>query len=176
MNSKEWIAFLAAQTGWSLEYIGNLPIHKFFALVTELSYQDQLRRYELGYNFAKLLATWCSNKNRRYRAEDFIGKEPVRKKEAHLALTTKTKELKKLVLGDGLEYEFGTLNVNIMEAVEEEFNESWEKLVGSMRAKVLKSLVYNLLKTKYPDLTKEKVGELLTAKVLIGVYEAIAGK
>lgn len=175
MNSKEWIAFLIQQTGWSLEYIGKLPIGKFFVLCDELAYQDQLRRYENGYNFAKLLAVWCSSKNRRYRAEDFIGKEPIRKKEEYHALT-KTKELKKLILGDGNEYEFATLNVNIMEAVEEEFNESWEKLVGSMRAKVLKSLIYNLLKTRYPDMTKEKVGELLTAKVLIGVYETIAGK
>ena len=173
MNSKELIAFLAHQTGWSLEYIGNLSLSKFFILVNELSYQDQIRRYEQAYHFAKLFAIWCSSKNRRYRPEDFIGKEPQREKEVYLALTTE-RELKKLILGDGDEYEFSPLNVNVMEALEEEFNESWEKLVGSMRAKVLKSIIYYLLKPRYPDITKEKVGELLTAKVLVSVYETMA--
>ena len=168
----EHIVFMARETGWPLEYVGKLHIKKFIAICDELYFLKQLEQYRLDYNFGLLLSAQYSDKHHHYKPKDFAGEPPEKEGGIMENLTTPVQPMK-MILGDGKEYELGELNVNIMEALEEEFNQNWDELMGKMRAKILKALVFFLLRGKYPELTRDKVGELLTAKVLLTVYQTL---
>jgi len=88
-------------------------------------------------------------------------------KKTNLLSTPQPKTIK---LADGNEYNLKPFNLNMMEEVEDKFGESWEDLVGKMRARVLKYLLFVCLKEAHPDLTEKKIGELVTAEILADAY------
>ena len=69
-------------------------------------------------------------------------------------------------LGDGQKYTLSILNANMMEAVEDEYDKSWAELFKNARIKVIKSMLLQMLKPKYPDMTMDKVGVLLNTRVV----------
>lgn len=166
------IVEVARQTGWSLEYIGRLPLGQFLGLVRILGYQQQLESYRIEWRIGQVLATLTSSKTHKTSPKDFVG-EPPKLEEVTFTMTGKVQP-EKVTLGDGNIYELPQLDVNIMEAVEEEFDEAWDILLAHPRAKVIKAILHYMLKAKHPDLTREQVGALLTTKILGVVTKAIA--
>ena len=87
-----------------------------------------------------------------------------------------TPERKTIKLGDK-EYRLSALNLNVLADIEEGFDCSIDK-VGKMldkkRASALRRLVYILLKQEYPDMTLEKIGELIDLSNMAEVSEALA--
>jgi len=74
------------------------------------------------------------------------------------------------------EYELSVVNLNTMVAIEEEFGCSIAELKDKFeqrQAGTLRSLAYILIKDKYPDITKERIGELVTVKNLQQVAETV---
>ena len=71
-----------------------------------------------------------------------------------------------IVLADGNTYTLAELDVNMMEEIEEEYDKSWAELFANVRVRVIKTVLYHMLKKGYPEMTKDKVGALVTAKVL----------
>ena len=63
------------------------------------------------------------------------------------------------------EYKLSPLNLNVLASIEEEFGCGIDK-IGDVLAKkmatALRTLVYILLRDNYPDMTKTKIGELIT--------------
>lgn len=86
-----------------------------------------------------------------------------------------TPQSKTIKLADGIEYTMKPFNLNMMEEVEDKFEESWDELIGKMRARVLKYLLYVCLKSDHPELTEQKVGELVTAEILTDAYKVATG-
>lgn len=80
-------------------------------------------------------------------------------------ILTKTKP-KTMTLADGNEYTLNSMNLNMMEEVEEKFDESWDILCTKLRVKVLKYILYICMKPNHPEITEEKVGELFTSDTL----------
>lgn len=166
--------YVAKETGWLLGYIGKLRASQFLGIVEELQYLERLHDYTQAMPTALLLAMSASDKLHHHSPSEYIGDLPKRTKGVTFTMVDKIEEPVKLVLGDGNEYELAVLNANVMEQIEEEYDRDWDELVTRMRAKVLKSLFLYLLLPKYPDMTKEKVGKLLTAKAMTQAYEAIS--
>lgn len=168
MYLDEVVAMVAAKTGWTLEYIYALPVRSLRALVTELAWQQQVERWQTAHNFALCLANWAnaSSKARRYKITDFIGEAPERKERQEVMMTTPTAPARMLRLADGQEYEFPALTLNIMIEVERKFAMPFAKLFSEGRAACLRYLCWVMLKGKYPDLTEDRVGELVTSGVL----------
>jgi len=82
----------------------------------------------------------------------------------------------KTIIIDEQEYKLQPLNLNMMEQVEDKFDLAWDELVGKMRIKVLRYILYICLRPNNPDLTEEKVGEMITADSLMDTYiKAIKG-
>ena len=82
----------------------------------------------------------------------------------------------KIITIEGQEYKLQPLNLNMMEQVEDKFDAAWDELVGKMRIKVLRYILYTCLKLNHPDLTEEQVGEMVTADSLMDTYlKAIKG-
>lgn len=52
--------YIARKTGWTLDYIGEIPIDKLISIYGELVFQESAERWEWNYNFATLLATICN--------------------------------------------------------------------------------------------------------------------
>lgn len=79
------------------------------------------------------------------------------------------KEKPRLIkLGDK-EYKLSPLNLNVMAGIEEEFGGGMEKIGEMMTEKMatsLRTLIYVLLKDNYPDMTKTKIGQLITTENL----------
>ena len=77
----------------------------------------------------------------------------------------------------GKEYELAPVNLNFLEAVEDEFGFGLVEVKEAVEAgklgktKMLKGLLYCFLKGKYPTLTKDKIG----AMVPLGKVEEVAG-
>ena len=87
-----------------------------------------------------------------------------------------TPERKTIKLG-GKDYRLSPLNLNVLADIEEGFDCSIDK-VGKMldkeRASALRRLVYILLKQEYPDMTLEKIGEMIDLSNMAEVSEALA--
>ena len=87
-----------------------------------------------------------------------------------------TPKRKTIKLGDK-EYRLSPLNLNVLADIEEGFDCSIDK-VGRMldkkRASALRRLVYILLKQEYPEMTLEKIGELIDLSNMAEVSEALA--
>lgn len=79
-----------------------------------------------------------------------------------------------LKLGDGKEYELTPLNLNMMIEIEDKFGEPLAQLFDAGKVKVIRYLLFVMLKPKYPDMTEKKVGESVTAEILNKVGGSIA--
>ncbi len=159
---REGIAFLARETGWSLEYIGGLSWRRFNELVGEIAYQKAVDDYKLAYGFASILALLATvnSKNRRFRAEDFVGKIP------ELPERSVIVELKKITLADGKEYDLPPLTLNMMCKAEEHFGKTYEELMKPSPSMAMVRYVLSLrLK-----MTEEEAGNLVD----MGVMEHLA--
>lgn len=173
MTINEQIVLIARETGWSLDYIRALSFFQFSALVAELLYQRSLESYEGAYNAALIICTLASDKRHHYRPEEVIGSAPERRVMTGNNLA-KPAKLDKMVLADGKEYELAPLTANIMADLEDKFEKSIDELFsGAIRMKVFRALVYERLRAKYPELTEEQVGDLLTADVIIASRKQI---
>jgi len=80
---------------------------------------------------------------------------------------------KTIKLADGNEYQLAVLNLNLMVGIEEELGDKFAKLFEEGNAKNIRYLLYAVLKVNHPELTVEKVGELVTAQILTEAYEKI---
>ena len=148
MRVFEVIIYIACHTGWSLEYIRALAAGTFWDIYFELRYLEDTQNYYLG-----------------------ILKHPPERQGGNVS--KKVREPLSIKLGDGSVYNCAVLNANMMENLEEEFNESFTKLVTDWRLKVVKALVHELLKPNYPDMTREQVGKLLTAPVMANLDKLV---
>ena len=173
MRLNELIIAVARHTGWTLEYIGQLPLKRFMAIYSMLEHQQGVECYRLEYRFGQIICTLVNSKQHKYKPEQFVGDAP---KPLEVTETMTTIKKHTVALGDGKVYTLARLNINMMEEIEEEFNQSWQKLMEDPRAKVAKALVHVMLKPNYPELTREQVGELLTTKALIAVQKIIIGQ
>lgn len=87
--------FLVRETGWTLEYIRELPVRKYYALLEELSYQKALDDYRTAYNSVLIVSALISTKQRRVTPTDIIGHPPQRtKKEESIWLLAKKAGIK----------------------------------------------------------------------------------
>lgn len=81
----ELIVFIIRETGWTfgetLRFVMETPIKKLNAFIDELLYQKAVDDYKLAANFAVIVATLASSKQRKYKVTDIIGQPPTRKVE-----------------------------------------------------------------------------------------------
>lgn len=110
-----------------------------------------------------------NSRNRKYGVADFIGEAPQR--EGKVGIPNE-KELK-ITLANGQEYKLRPLNLNTMSAIEEQFGLDFPVLLQSSRMVVYRALLYQMLHDNYPDLTEERVGQLVTADLLESVAAVI---
>lgn len=167
MTLNEQITLVARETGWALEYIREIPITQLNSLVSEILYQRSLEDYRHAYNSALIVCTLASNKTHIYNPEEIIGELPERRvmNENNLAKPTR---IDKIILADGKEYELAPINANIYAELEDKFGKSTDELFdGKIRFKVYKALIYLRLHRKYPELTEEQVGDLLTTEAIL---------
>ena len=75
----ELIVFVIRETGWSLEYIRQIPYAQLTILVSELSHQKAVDVYNRNHPLGIIAAILASDANHKRRAEDFIGRPPQRK-------------------------------------------------------------------------------------------------
>ena len=165
------IVTVATHTGWSLEYIGRLQFSRLNYLVNELDYQRRCEAYRIEYRIGQLMAIWTSDRTHKYKAEQFVGEVP-EKTEVTVNMTQEQKGAD-VILGDGKTYHLPIIDANIMEAIEEQFDKSWAELFEKPRTKILKYIVYYLLKPSNPNITLSDVGALLTIKAQANVSKAI---
>lgn len=167
-------AFLVRETGWSLEYIRAQPVFLLSALCAELFYQRAVEDYREDCRIASLMATMARFwGNKRVSVEDIIGMPPERRTMTEEGILAKGTPPQKITLADGKEYELSPMTLNMLVAMEEEFNLSLSELLGSGKVKPIRSMLYLQLRGKYPELTIEKVGELVTMEVLSQIGSVI---
>ena len=168
------VAMVARETGWTLDYIGRLPIKVFLPLANQIYSQKQADIYRVEYRIGQVICALVNTRQHMHKPEDFIGERP-KILEVTKLMTTKKGEPEKfpVVLADGNTYNFPMLDTNMMGAVEEEFDKGWTELFSNPRRKFIIAVVYQMLKEDYPDLTVHKVGKLLNAKVVGGVTRII---
>ncbi len=166
------VVTVAAHTGWPLEYIGCLQYRRLLYLVRELDYQRRCEAYQIEYRIGQVLAVLTSDRTHRQNAEQFVGEAP-EKVEVTVNMTEKPKGVS-VVLGDDKTYHLPIIDANIMEAIEEEFNQSWVDIFTKPRAKVLKAILHHLLLPQYPKITRKEVGALLTIKAQTNLSKVIA--
>uniref|UniRef100_A0A6H1ZQU2 Uncharacterized protein n=1 Tax=viral metagenome TaxID=1070528 RepID=A0A6H1ZQU2_9ZZZZ len=167
MRAFEIMAQVAGYTGWPLEYIGGLPYGKLVYTYNIISYQRQAEWYRLELLIGQLIAMWAKGN---HKPEDIAGKGPMKPQEVTMV---RKAEPQVVVLGDGKEYTLPIINGNIMEAVEEEFNQEWADIFKAMRVKHLKGLLRELLRSQHPNITLDEVGALLTPEAIVNVSKAI---
>lgn len=165
------IVTVATHTGWPLEYIGRLQFSRLNYLVTELDYQRRCEAYRIEYRIGQLMAIWTSDRTHKYKAEQFVGEVP-EKTEVTVNMTQEQKGAD-VILGDGKTYHLPVIDANIMEAIEEEFDQGWVDIFSNPRAKVLKAILYHLLLPQFPKITRVEVGKLLTIKAQVNFGKVI---
>ena len=166
------IVTVAARTGWPLEYTGRLRYSHLLYMVTELDYQRRCEVYRIEYRIGQVMAILTSDKTHKHKAEQFVGEVP-EKVEVTIRMTQENKGAS-VVLGDGKTYQLPVIDANIMEAIEEEFNEGWVDIFTKPRAKILKAILHHLLLPQFPKLTRVEVGKLLTIKAQTNFAKVIA--
>jgi hypothetical protein len=79
----ELIVFLCLSLHWtfdeSLKFVRQTPIKKLNAFIEELQYQKAVEDYRQAANFASIVCTLASSKQRKYKVQDIIGPAPARK-------------------------------------------------------------------------------------------------
>lgn len=157
MRVWEYKVYLVRHLGMTFEELGQVPFSNFLAMVREVEYQRRLEQYSIIYRLGQLMSILTKKE-----PERLVGGEPKREARRKMAKN----ETYEVVLGDGEKYTLAILNANMMEAVEDEYDKSFADLFQNTRVKVFKSLLLQMLKPNYPDMTMERVGTLLTTKVL----------
>ncbi len=170
-NVNELIAFVASKTGWYLEYIRSLSIGQFNALVNEFTYQARVEQYGRLYGSALIVCVLANSKHRQYKPKDIIGEPPERERR-HMENLGATPEIKRIKLADGKEYEVGAITLNILCDLEDQYKEPFGKIFDG-RIKPLRTLIFRLLKVKYPELTEERLGELVPIDTLPEIRRGI---
>ena len=153
----------------TLTELGQIPAYDFLAMVREVEYQRRLEQYAIIYRLAQIMCILTNSKQTKNKPEQFIGGEPKREERR----MTKKKGTYSIVLGDGKTYTLAILNANMMEAVEDEYDKSWAELFNNARVKVIKSMLLQMLKPNYPDMTMDRVGTLVTTKILPALLETM---
>ncbi len=150
-----------------MEYIRDQPVSLLHALIDELSYQKAIENYRRDCQFGALEATlinlWSKS---RVTVSELIGNPPERKENKMEDILAKGAKLQTIILADGKEYELAPMTLNILVQVEDKFEKSYFDLVNSRRLSHIRYIVYLRLKGKYPELTEEKIGELINMDVL----------
>jgi len=103
---------------------------------------------------------------RRVTVSELVGEPPERKESKMNEVLAKGAKLRTITLADGKEYELAQMTLNILIQIEDKFEKSYFDLVNSRRMNHIRYIVYLRLKGQYPELTEEKVGELVTVDVL----------
>jgi len=80
-NINESMVFIARETGWTLEYIRNLPLKTVRTLVNEIAYQKRVDEYKEAYNFAMVICALVSNREHPVMPIDIVGEPPKRTKD-----------------------------------------------------------------------------------------------
>jgi len=156
------ITLIVKETGWTLEYIRDQPLFYLYGLAEELQHIRALESYERAYNAALIVCTLASSQTRHYKPEDLIGESPKRRGMAKKKLA-KEPTVQILVLG-GKEYKLPVLNLNVLAELEDEFQlglEEISNLLQTRQASSLRKTVYALLHRDYPDITRDRIGELI---------------
>ena len=77
--------FIIRETGWTfpetLRFVTETPIKKLNTFIEELQYQKAVDDYKLAANFAVIVCTLASSKQRKYKVTDIVGQPPTRKVE-----------------------------------------------------------------------------------------------
>lgn len=162
MRIWEYKIYLARHLGIPLKEVGQVPAYDFLAMVGEVDYQRRVEQYPLLIGLAQIVCALVNSKTKRYKPQEFAGDEP--KREERRKMTKKTTY--DVVLGDGETYTLVLMNANMMETIEDEYDKSWADLFKNARMKVVKSMLLQMLKPKYPDMDMDKVGVLLTTRVI----------
>jgi len=169
----ELAGFVVSQTGWTLDYVGSLPLSQLKALGYELYYQKALRDYEASAHTISLqlaMARLAGDKHNR-NVKDVLGEPPRHIEQRGLFVAERT-----IVLGNGKSYLVRRINLNMMAAVEEKFGDSFGKLIEGNRMTVIRHLLYLMLHEDNADLTEERVGQLVTIDIINKVADEIAGQ
>lgn len=80
-----------------------------------------------------------------------------------------SQDVKTIQLVDGNEYELAPMTVNLMIEVENKFDLSYFELIQKRRVIHTRYILYLRLRVKYPHLTEEKIGELVTTETLMEI-------
>ncbi|MCK5020859.1 MAG: hypothetical protein KAS32_27815 [Candidatus Peribacteraceae bacterium] len=171
MRIWQYKIYLARHLGIPISELGQVPALAFRAMVKEVDYQVKLDNYNRDYQIAQLMCILTNSKTTKNRPETFIGEEPKRETRQKMP----KKNTYEVVLGDGETYTLTILDANMMEAVEDEFDKTWDELFENPRVKVVKSLLLQMLLPNYPDMTVERVGKLVTAREFNTVVKVIMG-
>ena len=163
MRIRDYKIYLARHLGIAMEEAGQLSPGAFLEMVEEVEYQRRLEQYPIIYRLGQIMCILSNSKTTRRKPEQLVGKQPEREERRKM---TKKKVTYSVILGDGESYGLTILNANMMEAVEDEYDKSWGELFTNARVKVMKSMLYQMLKPNYPEITMEKVGLLLNTKVM----------
>lgn len=166
------IVIVATHTGWPLEYIGRLPYRRLVYMVNGIMSQRRAEAYRIEYRIGQVMCALLNDKTHRHKPEQFVGDMPEISLEVTINMTevTKTQEV---VLGDDKTYLLPVIDANVMEAIEEEFDKTWQELFEKPRIKVLKAVVLQLLKPSNPNITLKEVGALLTVKAQSNVAKVL---
>jgi len=163
MRIREYKIFLSRHLRITLEEAGQLSPGDFLEMVREVEHQRRLEQYPIIYRLGQIMCILSNSKTTRRKPEQLVGRQPEREERRKM---TKKKGFYSVVLGDGEVYELAILNANMMEALEDEYDKSWGELFTNARVKVMKSMLHQMLKPNYPEITMEKVGLLLNTKVM----------
>ena len=81
----ELIVWLCLTLGWTFpeahRFVTETPVKKLNTFIEELQYQVAVDDYKLAANFAVIVATLASSKQRKYKVTDIVGQPPTRKAE-----------------------------------------------------------------------------------------------
>jgi hypothetical protein len=169
MYACELIALLAGYTGWSLEYISQLPYGRLVYLVNVLHFHRQQDIYRLEFRLGQLIGLWAKNNP---GPEQIVGAGPQRDMEVTISMTRKLQP-QVVVLGDGKEYTLPIIDANLMEAIEEALDRDWQSIFEKLRAKELKVVIHQMLRLQNPNLTLDEVGALLTVDAIGNVGKVL---
>ena len=171
MRIWQYKVYLARHLGLPYEEVGPLPANNFLALIKEVDYQRKTEQYQLYHILGQIMCILANTKAQRYKPEQFVGEKPTAE-----VIKMVNKKKNDLVLSDGETYTLATLDVNMMEAIEDEFDSDWQTLFTAPRIKVLKCMLWHMLLPAYPDITRDKVGRLVTTSeipLLVGIINGM---
>lgn len=155
----------------SLKDMGQVPARDFLSMVQEVDYQRRVEQYPILIGLANIVCVLANTKTSKHRPNEFAGDEPKRR----VTKTMVKKDKYEMLLGDGETYTLAILDANMMEAVENEFDKTWNELWQNPRMGIVKALLLQILKPNYPDMTIQQVGKLLNAKTIAPLVAIITG-